>query len=208
MKVLIVYAHPEPNSFNGAMKDAAVAALTQAGHQVTVSDLYALKFNPVAESVQFVERADPAFFNLQNEQRHAAETGTIATDVAAEHAKLFWAELIIFQFPLWWGSMPAIMKGYIDRVFSVATVYGRGLNGLQGRKALLAVTASGRKDHEEGARNEKAELSHVLNNMLALPRLEALDPFFVFGPGSMTAAERADYLKEYQSRLLAIAGAM
>lgn len=97
------------------------------------------------------------------------------------------------------------MKGWIDRVFSVGTVYGRGSTGLQGRKALLSVTASGHGDREAGVRHVKAELSHVLDNMFALAKLEPLDPVFVFGLRTISGAERANYLKEYQERLLTIA---
>ncbi len=205
-KVFIVYAHPEPHSFNGAMKDLAAAALTRSGHPVRVSDLYAMKFEPVVDPAQFPQRADPAHFWLQDEQRQAAAIGTHAPDVRAEHEKLFWADLVVFQFPLWWGSMPAIMKGWVDRVFSAGTIYGRGSTGLEGRKALLSVTASDRPDRDEGARQLKAELSHVLNNMLALTRLEPLEPFFVFGPRTLSQADRSLYLREYQDRLLSIAG--
>jgi NAD(P)H dehydrogenase (quinone) len=202
MNVLIVYAHPEPGSFNGALKDAAVAALTEAGHQVQVSDLYAMSFDPVVRTEQFPQRAEAAHFHLQREQRHAAETGSIAADVAAEHAKLLWADLIIFQFPLWWGSMPAIMKGWIDRVFSVGTVYGRGTTALAGKKVLLSVTASGRESYEKGAQQVTAELSHVLNNMFAFPQFAVLEPFFAFGAGQLDDAGRAGLLREFQGRVL------
>lgn len=207
MNVLIVYAHPEPRSFNAALKDAAVAALTQAGHQVQVSDLYAMNFNPVAHPSEFPERANPEHFHLQREQRHAAQTGRIAPDVAAEHAKLLWADLIIFQFPLWWGSMPAIMKGWVDRVFSVGTIYGRETYAIRGKRALLSVTLSGYPTYEEGAEHASMELHHVLHNMLALPQLKGEEPFFVFGAGQKEEAERTAILQAFQERVLSIANA-
>lgn len=206
MNVLIVYAHPEPRSFNAALKDAAVAALAGAGHQVQVSDLYAMNFNPVAHLSEFPERANPDHFHLQREQRHAAQTGTIAPDVAAEHAKLLWADLIIFQFPLWWGSMPAIMKGWVERVFSVGTIYGRDTHAIEGRKALLSVTLSGYPTYEEGAAHAKMELHHVLHNVFALPKLQVEEPFFVLGAGQMTEAERGALLQAFQERVLSVAG--
>lgn len=218
--VLIVYAHPEPLSFNGAMKNRAMSALTLAGHAVRVSDLYAMRFDPVAAPAQFQQPLDPTFFRLQDEQRHAAATGGHAADVLAEHEKLLWADLVVFQFPLWWGSMPAIMKGWVDRVFSVGTVYGKGTAGLVGRQALLAVTTSARGG-VAGAAAEgggpaaqpevdqvKSELSHVLNNMLLLARLEALEPFFVFGASGLNEAKRRQCLDLYQERLLHIAAAI
>lgn len=78
MNVLIVYAHPEPTSFTGALKDAAVRALATAGHQVEVSDLYAEGFNPVAGRHDFTGAADPARFHYQSEQLHASRTGSFA----------------------------------------------------------------------------------------------------------------------------------
>lgn len=206
MNVLIVYAHPEPRSFNAALKDAAAAALVEAGHQVQVSDLYAMNFNPVVQLSEFPQRANPDHFHLQREQRNAVLTGTVAPDVAAEHAKLIWADLIIFQFPLWWGSMPAIMKGWVDRVFSVGVIYGRDTFAIEGRRALLSVSLSGYPTYEEGAAHAKMELHHVLQNVLALPRLQVEEPFFVLGAGQMTAEERGDLLKAFQAQVLEIAG--
>ena len=204
-KMFIVYAHPEPQSFNGALKDRAAEALTQAGHSVRVSDLYAMKFDAVATPAQFPARQDAAFFRLQEEQYHAAATGAQAADVLGEQEKLFWADLVIFQFPLWWGSMPAIMKGWVDRVFSLGTIYGRGAGTLAGRQALLSVTTSSRADVEEGAGQVRAELAHVLNNMLALAKLEPLEPFIVFGPRGLSQADRLRFLDAYEERLLSIA---
>ncbi|MBC7738097.1 MAG: NAD(P)H-dependent oxidoreductase, partial [Candidatus Saccharibacteria bacterium] len=81
MHVLIVYAHPEPKSFNGAMKDLAVTTLTGLGHSVEVSDLYAMGFNPVAgEGDMTGTRAKTETFSLAREQTVAFENGTLATD--------------------------------------------------------------------------------------------------------------------------------
>ena len=64
MNVLIVHAHPEPQSFTTAMKDLAVQELTNAGHQVEVSDLYAMNFNPVASAADFGSRKNPDYLVL------------------------------------------------------------------------------------------------------------------------------------------------
>ena len=208
MNVLVVYAHPEPKSFNGAMKEAAVAALTGAGHTVTVSDLYAMNFDPVLRPAQFAQRLNPDHFKALHEQKHAAETGALPADVVAELEKLTRADLIIFQFPLWWGSMPAILKGYIDRVFALGAVYGRGVTTLQGKKVLAAVTRSGSlamRDEETKAFEE--ETRHIRYNMFGLPGLDVQAPFLVPGPGQMTDEERAAILAEYRQRLLELAGA-
>lgn len=89
MKVLIVYAHHEPKSFNGALRDTAVAVLTAAGHEVAVSDLHAMNFNPVAGPGDFTgPLANP-------------DHGTLAADIVAEQEKLRWADAVILQFPLY-----------------------------------------------------------------------------------------------------------
>lgn len=205
MNVLVVYAHPEPSSFNGALKEAAVAALQAAGHQVQLSDLYAMNFDPVVRLSQFPERGNPEHFHLQREQRHAAETGTIAPDVAAEHAKLLWADLIILQFPIWWGSMPAIMKGWIERVFSVGTVYGRGTYALEGKRVLVSATGSAWEEYAEGAAFVTNELAHVFKNMLAFPKFQVLEPFYAFGAGQLDDEGRAALLKQFRERVLVVA---
>src|SRR5699024_7917547 len=101
--VLIVYAHPEPTSFNGAMKDLAVETLTAQGHSVEVSDLYAMGWNAVAGPADVIgPHSDASRFSLAREQTVAMENGTIAADIAAEQAKVSRADFLIFQFPVWW----------------------------------------------------------------------------------------------------------
>ncbi|WID95180.1 NAD(P)H-dependent oxidoreductase [Bosea vestrisii] len=145
MNVLLIYAHPEPTSFNGAMRDLAVQVLTEAGHLVEVSDLYAMNFQPVTGLSDFTgERSDPNRLSIAREQTHAMETGTIAADIAAEQAKLARADMLILQFPVWWFGMPAIMKGWADRVFARGFAYTTGRKydtGLfKGKLAMVAAT--------------------------------------------------------------------
>src|SRR5262245_22788074 len=99
MNVLIVHAHPEPKSFTTAMKDTAVAALTGAGHQVEVSDLYAMAFDPIAKASDFVNRHDPEYLVYAIEQRHAHDTRTLPPDVDAELRKVLLADMLILSFP-------------------------------------------------------------------------------------------------------------
>ncbi|MFT7403683.1 NAD(P)H-dependent oxidoreductase [Zhongshania sp.] len=81
------------------------------------SDLYEMNFNPVASSEVFAERADPDCFNYALEQRKSVPVGTISTDVKIEIDKVEAADLLMFNFPLYWFFTPAILKGCIDRVF-------------------------------------------------------------------------------------------
>lgn len=109
--VLIVYAHPEPKSFNAALCARAASALTAAGHDVTVSDLYGEGFDPLAGRHDFTTVADPDRFHYQTEQAHAARHGGFSAELAREQARVEAADLLVLQFPLWWGGVPAILKG-------------------------------------------------------------------------------------------------
>lgn len=119
MKVLIVYAHPEPSPFCAALKCAAVEAIREGGRDAIVSDLYAEGFNPVAGRHDFLDAADTERFHCQSEQSHAARTSGIADEIAREQARAATADAIVFLFPLWWGGPPAILKGWIDRVLAL-----------------------------------------------------------------------------------------
>ena len=126
MKVLIVFAHPEPKSFGRALLERSVATLQSCGHEVLVSDLYAMGFNPVATESDFQERRFPEALQYDREQKLSSQRRSFAPDIQTELDRLLWCDLLILQFPLWWFSVPAILKGWIDRVFANGTVYGAG----------------------------------------------------------------------------------
>ncbi|WP_274426695.1 NAD(P)H-dependent oxidoreductase [Chelativorans sp. YIM 93263] len=144
MHVLIVYTHPEPNSFNGAMKTAAAKHLRTLGHTVEISDLYAEGFDPAEKAAHYIDRVNPALFTPLAEQRHAGRNGTLPDDVQREIDRIERADLVLFQFPLWWHAQPAILKGWFDRVFVSGKLYtssmryDRGI--FRGKRAVLSVT--------------------------------------------------------------------
>ena len=116
MKILWVSAHPEPKSLNAALRSDALSALRGADHDIRTSDLYAMRWNPVVTADDFGH--DPHHRLLVGARSGQALTeGTLAPDIRAEQRKLAWADAVIVQFPLWWYGMPAILKGWFDRVF-------------------------------------------------------------------------------------------
>lgn len=145
MQALIVHAHPEPRSFNAALKDLAVDTLRRIGYTVELSDLYAEGFDPAERASHYGNRNDPECFAALNEQRHAWRTGNVPPDVRREIERLERAELVILQFPLWWHAQPAILKGWFDRVFLSGGLYtsrmryDRGY--FRGKRAILSVTS-------------------------------------------------------------------
>jgi NAD(P)H dehydrogenase (quinone) len=212
MRALIVYAHPEPTSFTAALKDTAVRALSAGGHAVEVSDLYAEGFNPVAGRHDFVAAADPARFHYQSEQLHASRTGGFAADLAREQARLLRADLFVFAFPLWWGGVPAIVKGWFDRVCAYGVAYADGKRFDQGffigRRALLAVTTGGTPERFSpggGYGPIKDVLYPVRRCMLEYLGLEVIEPFVAYAAPRVDAAARTEYLRAWEMRLMSAA---
>jgi NAD(P)H dehydrogenase (quinone) len=209
MNVLIVFAHPEPASFSAALKDQAVATLAAAGHAVVVSDLYAMGWNPVLGPPEFDgARADPDFFDPSREQEHAYAHDTHAADVRAEQAKVAAADLVLLHFPVWWFGMPAMMKGWVDRVFSRGFGYATGRKyergHFKGKRAMLCLTTGTAATLYEPDGID-GELLHVLwpvhNGVLAYTGFTVLPPFVAWMPGRVSADERAAYLTAYALRL-------
>lgn len=208
MNVLIVHAHPEPQSFTTSLKSLAVEQLTAAGHTVTVSDLYEMNWNPVASADDFAQRKNPDYLVYALEQRHGYETGTLAADIAGEIEKIKAADLIIFNFPIFWFSVPAILKGWIDRVLVSGLCYG-GLRfydrgGLKGKKAMLTFTLGGR-EHMFGADAIHGEietmLRPILRGTLAYVGLEVLPNFAAYHVPYISPEARQDILEQYKERL-------
>ncbi len=158
MNVLIVLAHPEPGSFNAALAHRARAALEADGHRVTMSDLYAENFNPVAGRHDFRHPTDPKQFHYQREQARAARDDSFAEDVSREQKRLQEADFLILQYPVWWGGVPAILKGWFDRVLAYGVAYVDGARYDSGRfhdrYALASITTGGTperfRDIEQG----------------------------------------------------------
>jgi len=211
MNVLIVYAHPEPQSFSGALKDTSVEVLTGEGHSVQVSDLYAMKFDPAGGPGDFLEREDPSCFRYQREQIQAHKNGLFTPELAAEMAKLLWADLLIFQFPLWWFSLPAILKGWVDRVFAMGFSYDLGRAYETGffpkKKGMLVLTtgapaAAYTPQGKNGAIPDV--LLHINRGMLHFIGLQVLPPFVAYAAARVPPEQRAEYLAAFRERLLTI----
>ncbi|MDQ6437451.1 NAD(P)H-dependent oxidoreductase [Mesorhizobium sp. LHD-90] len=213
MNVLIVYAHPEPASFNAAMCERARAVLTEAGHNVVVSDLYREGFNPVAGRHDFLSVADPDVFHYQTEQAHASRHASFAPDVAREQQRVADADLVVMQFPLWWGGAPAIVKGWGERVFAYGFGYADGLRFdtgvFRGRRAMVSMTSGGTlarfgvgAPYGELERQVLWQIQHL---GLEYMGYELEPPFVAYGAPRTDDAGRAAYLDELEKHVLAAA---
>ncbi|RQU28705.1 flavodoxin family protein [Burkholderia cenocepacia] len=203
MNVLIVYAHPEPRSLNGALRDFVVGHLEAAGHAVQVSDLYGMNWKAVLDENDVTDRAPDARFDPSLDSKRAFETGTQRDDIAREQDKLKWADAVILQFPLWWFSMPAIMKGWFERVYAYGFAYGVGEHSdthwgdrygegmLAGKRAMIVVTTGGWEPHYS-PRGINGPIDDLLfpiqHGVLYYPGFDVLPPFVIYRTGKMNGA--------------------
>lgn len=159
MRVFIVFAHPEPQSLGGSLLCATVEELEAQGHEVQVSDLYAMHWKSQIDRSDFPRLAADARLRVAYASAEATFSDTLTDDVKREQEKLMWADTVILQFPLWWYSMPAILKGWVDRVYSMGFAYGNGEHNdkrwgdrygegkMLGKCAMVLVTVGGWKEH-------------------------------------------------------------
>jgi NAD(P)H dehydrogenase (quinone) len=211
MKVLIVAVASGPRSFNAAMLSTACETLRGGGHEVQVSDLHAMDFDPVARASDFARPSDPGHIRYDIEQRHAVENGGFSPDIAAELEKLAWCDRLILQFPLYWFSVPAILKGWIDRVFVNGIVYGGGKwydrGGLRGKRAMLAFS-TGCYPKMCGPDGINGDMDIILwpiqNGILRFSGMDVLPPFIAWSVAYGDDEARKAMLADYAARLAAI----
>lgn len=154
---LIVLAHPDKRSFNGAWAAATERAATALGDTVLWSDLHAMGFHPAEAAARYPGWDPEVQFDPLKAQEARAENDSLPPDVATEIAKIRQADRIIFHFPIWWFAPPAILKGWFDRALAHGALHNvdqRFDTGLcRDKKALFCVTTGSRA--EESAYNGK-----------------------------------------------------
>ncbi|WP_447956061.1 NAD(P)H-dependent oxidoreductase [Vreelandella sp. EE7] len=206
MNVLIISAHPERRSFNGVLIDTAVDQLHSAGHTVEVNDLYAERFDPVERAEHYGRHGDEVFAPL-DEQRAHYEQQALPAEVARELDRLEWADLVIFQFPLWWHAQPAILKGWFDRVlvyggrYTSRMRYDQGY--FKGKRALLSVTAGSPRHAFQpfGRAGDMAAWLWPIHSSLYYVGFEVLAPQVSFGvQGGGIEYQQQDALVEHLQR--------
>jgi NAD(P)H dehydrogenase (quinone) len=185
--VHIVLAHPEPQSYNAHLARLAADTLASEGWNVTISDLYAMGFDPCERAEHYHERRDGIRFDVQAEQHHASAEGTIPAIVRDEIERLDRADLLLLQYPMWWHLPPAMLKGWIDRVFIYGEVYAsrkRFENGrFAGKRAMLSLTVGTNADTYafNGRSGDIDLLLWPVHFSLAYVGYSVLAPFVAYG---------------------------
>ncbi|MFI1200277.1 NAD(P)H-dependent oxidoreductase (plasmid) [Streptomyces sp. BHT-5-2] len=193
---LIVHAHPEPLSFSTAQMTTAARTLRDAGYRVDVLDLYSDAWAPVLGREEFAPVE--GHFKPQAEQMRAVKDGTLDATVKDHLDRLLAADLLVLSFPLWWFSLPAILKGWVDRVFVMGGVFGGDYGlfdnaALAGKRAMLLVTTGGPgESFQPGGTLGSIDdfLFHIHRGMLEFVGYQTLAPVITYGPAHMTDQAR------------------
>jgi len=212
MRLLVVYWHPEPQSFNAAMFETICATFRALGHEVKTSDLHRMNFDPVSSRRNFLTVKEPRYFTQQAEEKFATERNGFAHELEAEIEKVEWCDLLILQFPLWWFGLPAALKGWVDRVFAEGRAHGKGRHydtGMfRGKRAFLSLTTGSSEDafRPGGFNGDIAGILRPIHRgILQFVGFDVLPPNVVYAPARLTARERATQLEALSTRLRGIA---
>jgi len=178
MKVLIVFTHPNQNSFNHALLGNITAGLEEAGHEVKVKDLYQEDFNPI----------------LSGDDLKVLHAGETPKNIAKEQEQLLWAEGLIFIYPLWWFDRPAMLKGWFDIVLTNGLAFEYTNEGVRGllkhKKALVIITAGGSEDYFKD--NDALQLIHrpVTDGTLSFCGIDDVSHQIFYDVPNLTDKER------------------
>jgi NAD(P)H dehydrogenase (quinone) len=208
---LVVLASPEPSSFAAALAHTAAGALEESGWRVTLLDLYAEGFDPVLSARDFTTRLIPERLQPMDEQAHAAAGGTFDPELA-RHVELFLAaDLLLLVSPMWWFSVPAMLKGWIDRVFANGVAYRypdvppwSGHLGAKRSRLIMTSSYEAEQFHEGRCGDLERVLHPLLHGTLAYTGMQVLEPFIAYAADSVDDRTRGRYLSELRAQIAAL----
>lgn len=172
LRIAVIVAHPRRRSFTVAMAEAFAGAAREAGAEVIVRDLYRLRFDPRLRAAEMPDHLGAA----------------VRPDVAREHEMIAGADVFAFFYPLWFNSTPAMMKGYVDRVFGMDFGYTARSHGgnqpmLGGRKMVTFTSSGAPQDWLEQSGAWGSMQAHFDNHFAAVTGLEVIGRHNVGGVG-------------------------
>ena len=184
MRILIVYAHPNPASFCHAILRTVESALSESGHEVRVKDLYAEGFNPVLSAAEL----------------GALNDGRVPEAIDHEQASLRWAEGLVMVYPLWWFDRPAILKGWFDKVLTNGFAFEYAPDGVRGllpqRKALVIVTVGGSQEDYRAMNAEELIIRPVTDGTLGFCGVQNIDYQLLYGVPTVSDEVRRGMLDD------------
>jgi len=185
MKVLVVYAHPNPESFNHAILESFTKGLADAGHTWELIDLYAMKFNPC----------------LSQDDLGLLMRGEAPDDIKAQQEKVNQTEGLAFIHPIWWTGSPAILKGWIDRVFFMGFAYNidekTGHFGLLEHKKGLFINTAAASEEEAHTMGLEVALKKINNDgILQFCGIKKVEQVIFHNVGTADEETHKGYLKD------------
>ncbi|MBI9054695.1 MAG: NAD(P)H-dependent oxidoreductase [Bacteroidales bacterium] len=183
MNQLIIIAHPRKDSFNYTIKNTLIKEFEDRGDKVKVRDLYKIKFRPI----------------LDFEELKYNKDGKTCPDIAVEQNYIEWANELTVIYPLWWNAFPAILKGYIDRVFTNGFAFKITPNGPEGmlkRKKVRLITSAG-MDEESLKKSNIFEGLKVTQDrgVFEFCGMEVLDHIYITESTSLSKEEKKNIIE-------------
>ena len=183
MNYLIIFAHPNGKSFSHQILKTLTEEISSSGNSYEYRNLYDLNFEPVLSSSDLAQY----------------KKGEYPDDVRTEQQWVSWADVLVFIYPLWWGGMPAIMKGYIDRVYATGFAYEFNDNNpvglLQGKKALLLSTQGYSRDYYDSIGMTDAMLKIETSGIFGFCGIELLEHLFFGNAPAKDTQNESEFLK-------------
>lgn len=184
MNVMIVYAHPNPESFNHAVLEAFTNGLKDGGHTVEIADLYAIQFDPCLPLEEF-------FAQWSGEPPHQA--------VQDQQEKVTQADGLAFISPVWWWRPPAILEGWVNRVLAPGCAYQFTENGMEGllgdKKAILINTVMGSQEHYKTSGTEDSMRRITQATLVDGCGIQNLEHVFFYAVHDVDGETRKKYLE-------------
>jgi NAD(P)H dehydrogenase (quinone) len=188
LKVLVILAHPDPESFNHSVAKSVMLQLSSKGHEVKVRDLYALGFDPV--------------MTLEEWQDYSQKELPPAPEILEEQQAVLWANHLIFIYPTWWWSPPAILKGYFDRVFTPDFAFDANsdpsLGLLKNKKVIIIQTTGAPEEFVVGEGMDAAVKKLMQAGVFGFLEMEVLHHEFLTGINGKTYNELKTVLEEVE----------
>ncbi len=190
--VCVIYAHPNPKSFNKAIKEVVLETLSAKGVKYSLRDLYALEFNPILSARDF----------------ETFLSGGVPEDIRREQEIIKGAKLLVFVYPIWWTGMPAILKGYIDRVFSYGFAYeerdGELVGLLSDKKAFVINTLGASEPDYRPSGMEECLIKTTDIGIFKFCGIEVIRHLFLYAVPYVRDDERKAMLDKVKKELEAV----
>jgi len=187
MRHLVIYTHPNPKSFNHAILETFVNELKALRQEVRVRDLYEIDFDPV----------------IRQQDYDMIRNGTLPDDIRQEQEYIAWAEILTFIFPIFWVSLPARLKGYIDRVFSQGFAFrlgDRSFHGLLDDKRVVLINTTGTPREVYDKSGMLASMNQAIEGgIFRYCGMEVINHTYFTAVPSSTDNQRQDILMEVRS---------